>query len=317
MATPIALFTFDDNLSDLIGGNTLTQTGSIPFTSGYYKSAVDFGVHSASKLKYFTINDSNIVTNLSSLTITAWVRPSGGTDRQTLFSNLEPSPTTGLVIRYNNATTTTEVYLRTGGTFVGGNFASSNLPNNIWTHVAVVWNGTNFRLYKDTNITPTTVNGASAILGGSTPRIGGSAYHPVHKDWSGMIDDFRIYDKALDEAEVIQSSLEWVIRSPIHLSTYCPSNNMLFSSVDTDLFVINPLGNVYEKITLPFIPVNIFYDSCIDRIYVLNASRVITINPHNLSQRLIELPQDATDAVFSPKCQGSVFTSDTNIRIIR
>lgn len=318
MATPIALYPFNDNLIDVVGGNTLTMNGSINYVPGYYGSAMDFGVHSGTKAKNLTINNSTIITGLSELTITAWVRISGGSNRQVLFSNVDTPTPEGMILRYNNAGSYWEAYFYLIGSsgFAGGPFSSSSISENTWTHIALVWDGAEFRLYINSTLASSVA--AAATLGGSTPMIGASAYHSIHKDWSGMIDDFRIYSKALSPTEVADSSLEWIATTSRHYVAYCPSNGLIFTCFEEKLFITKSNGNKVETMSLPISPTNIFYDSSVDRIYMSNETTlVIVLNPHNFSTEVISLQGVVTEALFTPSVQGSIFKTDSNMAVIR
>ena len=76
--------------------------------------------------------------------------------------------------------------------------AISSLPNAVWTHIAMVFDGSKYTTYKN-GVVDTTgtlnsnlVNGANFYIGS---RVGGSY-------WKGYLNDFRIYDHALSVKEV-------------------------------------------------------------------------------------------------------------------
>jgi hypothetical protein len=94
------------------------------------------------------------------------------------------------------------------GTYVGSALLSTGtiLPGN-WTHVAVVRSGTTIALYingiKDSTATGTPVPSTSPMRIGQhkTPET-------TNEEWQGMIDDLRIYDKALSDNEILSLYLE-------------------------------------------------------------------------------------------------------------
>jgi hypothetical protein len=92
------------------------------------------------------------------------------------------------------------------GTADGGGahiyFSSSNVTDNVWHHAAIVWNGTNTAsLYLDG------VNVSSGFSGPPTPdskdrpfAIG--AHSTIDAYFDGIIDDVRVYNRALSAEEV-------------------------------------------------------------------------------------------------------------------
>ena len=85
----------------------------------------------------------------------------------------------------------------TGDLFSNGTAA---LPLNAWSHLAMSWDGTTQRLYVNGNQV------ASRALAGTLPnsagvlRFGGNG---VWSEWfAGRLDEIRIYDRALTQAEL-------------------------------------------------------------------------------------------------------------------
>jgi len=83
--------------------------------------------------------------------------------------------------------------------------ASGVVPANQWTHIAVVGDGTNFRIYvngvlsQESAFQTTDGSNATYYIGGDP----GTSY----ESYSGMVDDLRVYDHALSEDD-IRSSME-------------------------------------------------------------------------------------------------------------
>ena len=84
------------------------------------------------------------------------------------------------------------------GPITTGATAISSLPDAVWTHIAMVFDGSKYTTYKNGvvdvtgTLNGTLVNGANFYIGS---RIGGSY-------WKGYLNDFRIYDHALSVKEV-------------------------------------------------------------------------------------------------------------------
>jgi len=78
--------------------------------------------------------------------------------------------------------------------------ATAALPVNTWTHLATTYDGANLRLYVNgTQAATTALTGAKAVSTGPL-KIGGNA---LWSEWfAGLIDDVRIYDRALSATEI-------------------------------------------------------------------------------------------------------------------
>ena len=74
------------------------------------------------------------------------------------------------------------------------------MPLNAWSHVAATYDGAALRLYVDgAPAGSTAVTGSMAVTSGVL-RIGGNN---LWNEWfSGLIDEVRIYDRALSQAEI-------------------------------------------------------------------------------------------------------------------
>ena len=90
-----------------------------------------------------------------------------------------------------------------GGTFAGANanaFAASTLATNSWTYLATTYDGANLRLYVNGTLAATQAK-TGAITSSTNPLTIGS--DPIWGQYfSGLIDDVRIYNTALTQAQI-------------------------------------------------------------------------------------------------------------------
>jgi hypothetical protein len=103
-----------------------------------------------------------------------------------LYANTDTKNPSGHVF------TTAESILK-GGT-------ATSVPLNAWTHLAATYDGSALRLYVNgTQVSTLAVSGSIVATGGAV-KIGGNSIWGEY--FKGMIDDVRIYNRALSATEV-------------------------------------------------------------------------------------------------------------------
>jgi hypothetical protein len=135
------------------------------------------------------------------MTLEAWVDPSAlGTSGTSWRCVLFKEQTGGMVYA---------LYANDGGARpvgqvnVGGEknaAGSAQLPLNVWTHLAVTYDGAALRLYVNgTQVASTPVSGPIPVSAGVL-RLGGNS---IWGEWfQGQLDDVRLYNRALTPAEL-------------------------------------------------------------------------------------------------------------------
>lgn len=103
-------------------------------------------------------------------------------------------------LKTNSSTTTT--------TLVGGNGNPEDraIPLNEWTHAAATWDGTTMRLYMNSFEVGSATRGGTSVAVDPTvgAAIGNQPVGAENRPFDGMIDDVRIYTKALTVEEIKQ-----------------------------------------------------------------------------------------------------------------
>jgi glucose/arabinose dehydrogenase/PKD repeat protein len=216
-----AAYSFDGvtgtSVADVSGnGNTGTISGPTTITGGKYGGALSFdGVND-----WVTVADSNSLDLTTGMTLMAWVNPAAltGRWRTVLFKEGGPGSMDYSLYAADDAVKPV------GQVYIGGEqnaLGAAALPLNAWSHLAVTYDGAVLRLY---------VNGASAgtksIAGQITPttgalRIGGNN---IWAEWfQGAIDEIRIYNRALTQAE-IQTDMNTPVGPAAPPDTTAPSS---------------------------------------------------------------------------------------------
>jgi len=182
--------------------------------NGNHVTTVGTGItHTTSGCKYgncmtftgaggLTVNASASLS-LSQFTIEAWVKPT-----------ITPNDTFVSIVSHGNSGrywlfSSTMTYLCAGSEPVGG-FTSDAGPNyyacdtsqlaqDVWAHIAVTYDGTDVKFYRDGSLVSSAVP-SSSVSGAEDSIIIGSSIYNEH--FTGLIDDLRIWSGARTAAEI-------------------------------------------------------------------------------------------------------------------
>ncbi|MGE5783296.1 MAG: LamG domain-containing protein, partial [Myxococcales bacterium] len=147
---------------------------------------------------------ADVLKTLEAVTVMAWVKLSANPAGATLF-DFGSSPTNHFYLRTNsgNATNPGLSY----GAQVGGNTAlevltTYSLPTSVWKHVALAVGDGNATLYVDgLPINNKSFNFLPSSLGATVGNWLARTHSNSSNLW-GTLDDFRIYDRALNREEL-------------------------------------------------------------------------------------------------------------------
>jgi|GEM_PF-1517910 type II secretory pathway pseudopilin PulG len=208
--------------ADLSGyGNTGTWYGVASGTSGYY-SPGKIGAWAGTfdgvdNDDYIQIPNSSSLSPSNAWTISAWVQPQGSnTALGEIVSKWQSSA--GTTINYSLDAGLNGSHLQKlratvspsgggSGVSVTGN---TTLNFGTWYYVAAVFNGvsTTLSVYVNgqSDATPLTTSFTQCATNIGNPRIGSFDFSwASYKDtWTGLIDDVRVYNRALSAAEISQ-----------------------------------------------------------------------------------------------------------------
>ena len=175
-------------------GHTGTLTGPTWSTAGKTGAALSFdGVNDSVR-----IADANDLDFTTAMTLEAWVRPTTlGNWRTVLFKEQSSHMSYALYA----ATVSSRP---SGQSNIGGERdvrSPTALPTATWSHLAATYDGSVLRLYVN-GTQAATLNASGAMAASTGPlKIGGNAV--FGSEWfSGLIDDVRVYDRALPAIEI-------------------------------------------------------------------------------------------------------------------
>ena len=175
-------------------GNSGTTSNTTWSTAGKYGKALSFNGSSS----YVNVPDSNSLDLTTGMTIEAWVRPSslGSAWRTVVLKQQTGALAYGLYAN-NNATRPVGYVFNAAERSAGG---SSALAVNTWSHLATTYDGANLRLYVNGVLAATTATTGNIVVSTGVLRIGGNSVWGEY--FSGLIDEVRIYNRALSAGEI-------------------------------------------------------------------------------------------------------------------
>ena len=180
----VSHYKFDGDATDSVNGNHGTEVGGPTYNPGFYSQAIDLdGIDD-----YVDCGDDSSFDITGSITLSALIKG-------TFNSGWDPIITKGYDWMLSRGIGDEATFFCIG---VGSVIGSTNINDDQWHHVAGVYNGSSLYLYVDGGLDAS--GSASGSLSFSAPNvyIGGS---PT-QSFNGLIDDVRIYDRALSEDEV-------------------------------------------------------------------------------------------------------------------
>jgi glucose/arabinose dehydrogenase len=176
-------------------GNAGTVNGATRTTAGRFGGALSFdGVND-----FVAVADSASLDLTTSLTISAWVRPTSISGWRTVIMK-EGSPT-GLVYA---------LYSSTSNNFPGGYLEIGSADRELkgtasvvttgWRHLSLTYDGTTMRMYIDGVERGSRAQTGALTVSAGQFKIGGNA---VWAEWfNGLIDEVRVYNRALTAGQI-------------------------------------------------------------------------------------------------------------------
>lgn len=205
VGTPIislGLYAFDSDLTDASGngyhGTWVSDIGGTNiFVSGKYGMAASVASRNGIQLGSARRVDAENVH-----TICGWVYKNG-IDVNVKWFIAQPYTNTWSPPYVNCALYTinsTNALARVG---VGVASSIGSVPTNTWTHLASVYDATTIRLYVDGVEAAITSSSQTMLSNPSQPiGVGRTGSIPIAESFVGLVDDVRIYDRALSPANI-------------------------------------------------------------------------------------------------------------------
>ncbi|MFI7701790.1 LamG-like jellyroll fold domain-containing protein [Nonomuraea sp. NPDC049480] len=174
-------------------GNSGTLTNTTWSATGKYGSALSFNGTSS----WVTVGDSPSLRLTTGMTLQAWIRPTTVNSWRTVIMKQYTGDLAYVLSAGSDNNRPHTVIHTTGEVGTGG---TASLPLDTWSHLTATYDGTTLRLYVNgTQISQRTAGGPIRTDNGVL-RIGGNSLWGEH--FNGLIDEVRIYNRALTDAEI-------------------------------------------------------------------------------------------------------------------
>jgi YD repeat-containing protein len=197
---PVAAYSFDEGegatLTDLAGENDgELKNGAEWAGAGKFGGAMRFD----GKDDIVTVPDSDDLDFTTAFTLEAWVRP----EERNVWSSVLTKERGGSLSYQIHAEGPGRpaAYIDTseGAPAVTGEDA---LPVKTWSHLALTYDEEELRLYVNGELEGTSPGAGSVTTSAGPLQIGGNVVWGEDDSYKGLIDEVRLYDRALSEKEI-------------------------------------------------------------------------------------------------------------------
>jgi hypothetical protein len=198
---PVAEYSFDEDkgeaIEDLAGENDGTVEGAKWTANGRYGGAMEYlGYESCVK-----VPDSPQLRGGEEFTLEAWVRPTTVHEFMPIFYKQRGEDYAYGLWFDEVADGKPEGEINDGTYPLPTVKAEADVPLDAWSHVALTFDGAHMRLYVDGRLVATGAT-AEPLASEGPLEIGCASVYGNEDHFEGRIDEARIYDRALTEAEV-------------------------------------------------------------------------------------------------------------------
>jgi hypothetical protein len=214
----VAAYGFDEATGSSVGdasafANNGTFGSGVSRTTGRFGGALRFDGSGR-----VTVPSTAPLNLTNAMTLEAWVNPSAvdaswrdvvykGNDNYYLMATSSQGGVPAGGASFGNISATTEAY------------APSALTTSTWTHLAVTYDGSIIRLYVNGAQVATRSKTSTYTTSSNPLQIGGNTFYDQY--FRGMIDEVRIYNRALGAAE-IQQDMNTAITAAVPADSAAP-----------------------------------------------------------------------------------------------
>jgi PKD repeat protein len=196
----IAAYAFEENSGTTVADATgKGHTGTVSGTDWADDGKTGRGLWFPGTNNWVNIADANDLDLTNAMTLEAWVYPHSLNDWNTVMMKQGTSGQFGYSLYANDDLPHPALTVQIGGVDRSA-IGTAALPLTTWSHLAATYDGTTLRLYRNgVQIGSRAQTGTIRVTTG-TLRLGGNALWGEY--FHGIMDDVRIYNRALTAAEI-------------------------------------------------------------------------------------------------------------------
>jgi glucose/arabinose dehydrogenase/chitodextrinase len=200
---PVAAWAFNEGSgttsADTTGhSNTATLVNGPTWVAGKHGTGLSFdGTNDYLSLA----NSSTLDISGANLSLSMWISPGSVSGDSTVLGKFWNATMTNPYYQYGLELSAGKpnFYVGTSGGLVGAAMTSA-LPLNQWSHLGIVFNGTQVQFYLNGALVNTASLNATITAHGQALRLGADAN--TQQFFKGLLDDVRVYNRVLTAAEI-------------------------------------------------------------------------------------------------------------------
>ena len=174
-----------------------TLVGGPQWVAGNIEGALEFDGTD----DYVDLNDPAKLRITGNITLAAWIRSEGvGSERNIIAKGYVFDPHGEIRLQLNGSNYNVGSLDSNGQHEVSAVGADADISQ--WVHVAGTYDGSNWNIYRNGQLLNTAENSVGAVPVAVGWAIGARGGDMVDQLFEGLIDDVRIYDRALTQAEI-------------------------------------------------------------------------------------------------------------------
>jgi hypothetical protein len=199
---PVAAYSFDEGegstAEDSFGEHDGTVEGAEWFDRGKFGKALYFD---GSEGDLVTVPDSNDLDLADEFTLEAWVRPDEANEWSAVLTKERGEGALSYQMHAEGEGNAPVGYVGNSEGSFEVEAGDDPIPPHVWSHLALIYDGSKLRYYIDGELKGTD-SGADPGPSADPLLIGGDISWGEEDAFKGLIDEVRVYDRALSEAEV-------------------------------------------------------------------------------------------------------------------
>ena len=197
------------NAADSSGNNNnLTNNNGTTYADGKFGNAANFVAASSQSLSISDAAQTGL-EGMAKYTFAAWINLTTASGSNPIITKSGNNGNSSYGFNHNNLSlgvgVTTNGYF--GAPCSNNQASTSILSTGVWTHVAITYDGSDFRLYKNgdeqsSGSFPYSASGCTTANTSSDFSLGGGNQNGIFRYINGKIDEARVYNKALTDTEM-------------------------------------------------------------------------------------------------------------------